>query len=419
MRWPEALSPLRERRFAWYYSARVVNTAGSMMAGVALAFAILDVTDSASALGQVLAARTIPMVVFLLFGGVIADRISRTLIMQVSNVMSALTQGTVAYLVISGHAELWMIIVLEVVNGTMSSVSFPAMASVVPQLVRRDQLQSANVLLSMSRGALAVIGPTVSALLVVTVGAGWALAVDASTWLLSALFLLPIRLPGRERRPGDAPPNMVRELREGWTVFVGSTWLWVVVAAFSVLNAIHTGALFTLGPPLAKETIGARGWGLALSAESVGLLLMTVVLLRVRFRYPLRTGMIGIALISVPLLILGLDPAVLPLVAGMFLAGAGEESFSIGWNLAMQENIDDSVLSRAYSYDALGSFVAMPVGQLLYGPLGEAFGYRDVLVVSGIVYAVVCALTLCSRSVRDLQRRPVDVRDAATSPITG
>jgi hypothetical protein len=199
---------------------------------------------------------------------------------------------------------------------------------------------------------------------------------------------------------------MLRELREGWQVFTQNTWLWVVVAAFAVLNAIHAGALFTLGPALAKRTIGAGGWGLALSAESLGLLLMTVVLLRVRFHHPLRAGMVGISLIGAPLLILGLDPAVVPLVAAMFVAGAGEETFGIGWNLAMQENIDDAVLSRAYSYDALGSFVAMPVGQLLYGPLGDAFGYRDVLVVSGVVYVVVCALTLCSRSVRNLERVP-------------
>jgi len=404
MSWSQSFTPLRERNFAWYYAARFVNTAGSMMAGVALAFAILDISDSASALGQVLAARTIPMVVFLLWGGVIADRVSRALIMQVTNLLSALTQGAVAYLVLSGHADLRMIIALEAINGTTSAVGFPAMASVVPQLVPRDQLQPANVLLSMSRGGLAILGPTISALLVVTVGPGWALAIDAATWLAAAFFMSRVRLPARASRSDESAANMLAELREGWTVFIGNRWLWIVVAAFCLLNAIHTGALFTLGPPLAKQTIGVAGWGYALSAESVGLVVMTVVLLKVSFRYPLRTGMIGISFLSVPLLILGTDPAVLPLVAAMFVAGAGEESFGIGWNLAMQENIDEHVLSRAYSYDALGSFVAMPVGQLVYGPLGEALGYRDVLLVSGVVYAVVCLVTLSSRSVRDLGR---------------
>jgi MFS family permease len=109
------------------------------------------------------------------------------------------------------------------------------------------------------------------------------------------------------------------------------------------------------------------------------------------------------------MILLGIEPHLVVLVAATFVAGAGIELFSIGWNVAMQENIDDAMLSRAYSYDALGSFVAMPVGQLLYGPLGEAFGYEDVLVVSGVVYVAVALLTLTSRSVRRLRR----VSDAA------
>ncbi len=404
MKWAESFAPLRERNFAWFYAARVVNTAGSMMAGVALAFAILDISDSASALGKVLAARTIPMVVFLLFGGVIADRISRALLMQVSNLLSAATQGTVAFLILSGHAQLWMIIVLEAVNGIMSSVSFPAMASVMPQLVPRDQLQPANALVSMSRGGLAIIGPSVSAVLVVTVGAGWALAIDALTWFVAAVLLLQVTLPARVRKPDASEPSMLRELRQGWTVFIGIQWLWVVVAAFCVLNAIQTGALMTLGPALAKHTIGAGGWGYSLSAEALGLLLMTAILLRARFRYPLRTGMLGVSALCLPILVLGVNPAVLPLVVAMFVAGAGSESFNIGWNLAMQENIDEDVLSRAYSYDALGSFIAMPIGQLVYGSLGDTFGYRDVMLVSGIAYVVICAATLTSASVRNLGR---------------
>jgi hypothetical protein len=285
------------------------------------------------------------------------------------------------------------------------------MAGIVPQLAPRSHLQQANALLSFSRGGLAIIGPTVAALLVVTVGAGWALAVDAGTWLLAALCIARVRLPPRAADPGAPSRSMVRELREGWSVFAGHTWLWIVVAAFGLLNAIHAGAWFTLGPALAKDTFGAKGWGYVLSAESIGLVLMTVVMLKVRLTRPLRTGMLGMAVFSVPLLMLGLDPRVLPLVVAAFCAGAGMELFSIGWDLALQENIDGDVLSRAYSYDALGSFVAMPVGQIVYGPLGEAFGYRDVLVVSGFVYLGVCLLTLVPRSVRNLGRAP-----AATEP---
>jgi MFS family permease len=400
------LAPLRERNYRWFFLSRLVNLVGSLMAPIALAFAVLEIDDSASALGQVLAAHSIPMVVFLLLGGVVADRFDRALVIQVSNVLSALSQGAIAWLVLTGHAQVWHLIVLSALNGVVSAISFPALSALVPSLVPRSQLQQANVLLSMARGLLAVLGPSVAGLLVATVGPGWAVAVDAATWLGAAALLVPVRIPPRAE-PTDAQQSTLTDLRAGWTLFRTTTWLWVVVVAFGLLNAIHSGGWFTLGPALAKQTIGARGWGYVLSAESVGLLLMTVLLLRVRFRYPLRAGMLGCLAMALPLVVLGARPEVVPLVIAAGLAGAGVEVFNLGWNLAMQENIPEDMLSRAYSYDALGSFVAMPIGQLVYGPLGDAFGYQRVLVVSGVAYAVIVLLTLSSRSVRNLRRLPI------------
>jgi len=417
MSWKKSFEPLRNRNFAWYYASRFSDTLGTMMGGVALAFAVLDITDSATALGQVLAAHTIPLVLFLLFGGVIADRFPRAVVLQVSNLLAATTQGLLAFLVITDQAELWMFIVLAALNGAGDALGFPAMASMVPQLVPRGQLQPANALLSLSRGSLTVVGPTIGALLVVTVGPGWALAANALTWLVSAGLLTPVKIPPRPPQDKDEATSTIQDLREGWTFFIGTTWLWVVVLAFGFLNAIHTGAWFTLGPAVAKQTIGEQGWGFVLSAESAGLLLMTILLLRVKLRRPLLIGMLGCSLMSVPMVILGIEPQVLALVAVALVAGAGIEVFSMGWNLAMQENIDDRMLSRAYSYDALGSFVAMPIGQLVYGPLGEAFGYRDVLLWSGIAYAVIALLALTSRAVRNLDR-PTEPADPARARVS-
>lgn len=298
-----------------------------------------------------------------------------------------------------------MLVVLEAVNGVVSAVVFPAMQGLFPQLVPRDLLQQANVLQSLVGGALRVVGPTISALLVVGVGPGWALAVDALTWAAAAVLLLRVDVPARVRTVERS--STMADLREGWSVFVGNTWFWVVVLSFCALNAIHTGAWFTLGPAHGKDTIGAAGWGYLMSAESIGLLATTLVMLRIRLQRPLLVGMLGCAFMGLPLLLFGLLSSLPVLVAAALLAGAGIELFSLGWSLAMQENIEERMLSRAFSYDALGSFVAMPVGQLLYGPLGEAFGYRDVLVISGIVYAVIALATLSSRSVRQLRRAPV------------
>jgi MFS family permease len=398
-----AVATLREPNFRYYFLSRLVNGAGSAMAGIALAFAVLEVDGSASALGIVLAAHSIPEVAFLLAGGVIADRFGRKRVIQTCNVLAGLTQLAIAGLVLGGTTDLWHIAALSAVNGLVSAISFPALASLMPQLVPREQLQPANVLMSVQRGVLAVIGPTVGGVLVVTVGAGWALAVDGVTYLLAALMLMLVRIPPPP--PKHERTSMAHDLREGWRYFTGTTWLWVVVLAFGFLNMLHSGAIFTLGPVLAKESpIGETGWGLGLSAQAAGLLVLSLVMIRVRLERPLLWGMLGCALFGLPMLVLGVEPHVGALVASFFVAGIGMELFGLGWNLAMQEHVPEEMLSRAYSYDALGSFVAIPVGQLLAGPLALVLGIQTTILAAGVLYAAVCFLTLASRSVRTLER---------------
>jgi hypothetical protein len=279
----------------------------------------------------------------------------------------------------------------------------PALASVMPQLVHRDQLQQANVLVSMMRGGLTIIGPSAAAVIVTTAGPGWALAADGASYLGAAALLLGVRIPRREPR-ADAP-SAIAELREGWTYVRSTTWLWVVVLAFTFINMIHAGALSTLGPVLAKQgDLGERGWGLILSAEAVGLLVTTLVMIRVPLKRPLLFGMLGMGLEGLLITMLGFEP-ILPILIGFaVLAGIGIEIFSLGWNLAMQEHVPDDMLSRAYSYDALGSFVAIPIGTLVFGPLGAAFGVANVIVVGGLVFLGLALLALTSRSVRTLER---------------
>jgi len=400
-----SLDVLRERRFAWYFSARSISTVGSSMAPVALAFAVLHLTGSAGALAQVLAARTFFMLVFLLVGGVVSDRMSRTAVMQVSHSLTALTQAVAATLIITGLAQLWMIIVIEALNGAVSAFTMPAMMGVVPLVVDRSRLQQANALLSFSRNGLAIIGPSVAGGLVVTVGAGWALAVDAITYLLAIFCLLRVRLPGRAVDAAIPPATMLTDLREGWSEFTSRTWLWLIVVVFGALNAIHVGALSVLGPLIATRTqaLGEAGWGLVLSAQAIGTVVMTLIMLRVSLRFPLRAGMLAIAAIGIPVAILGLEPATWPLVAAMFVAGAGMEIFGVGWSTALHEHVPEAILSRVSSYDAFGSIVAIPVGSLVYGVLGARFDPAPVLVVSAILYAVLSLGTLASRSVRDLE----------------
>ncbi len=402
MRLPDALSPLRDARFAWYYSGRFISTMGSVIAPVALVFAVLEISDSATDLGIVLAAESIPLVLFLLVGGVIADRMSRTVVMQLSHLLSAATQGTVAVLLLTGVAEIWMIVILAGLNGTVLAFTFPAMQGVVPQVVPRSHIQQANAMLAFSRNGLAMIGPAIGTMLVVTIGPGWAVLVDACTWLVAAAFMAQVKLPPALARSPIEAPSMWSDLRDGWSAFTSLTWVWVVVVAFTFLNAIHAGAWLTLGPVIAKDTIGIKPWGWVLGAEAAGLLVMTVIMMRWRLRYPVRAGMLGITALGAPIFVLGAHPTVLLLVVLAFVGGLGIEMFSIGWQTAYHHHVPNELLSRVASYDALGSFVAMPIGYLTFGPLAAVFGAQDVLVVAAILYVAIALVTLLSESVRNL-----------------
>jgi len=396
-----ATSPLRERPFRWYFLSRSVNLVGTTMSPVALAFAVLAVDHRTASLGIVLAAYTIPLVVFLLLGGVLADRWGRHRVVQTSNVLAGAVRGILAILVLSGHADLRTMVVLAAVNGAVVAPGLPAMNGIVPQLVPRDQLQQANALLSLTRASLMVIGPSVAAALVVGIGPGWALLIDAITWLLAAALLLPISLPAAV----PTGTTMLEELREGWLYFRGTTWLWLVVAACGVTNALAEGGLTALGPVRADDTsIGAHGWGLAMSAQALGALGATLALIKRRLERPLLSGLLACSLFGLPMIVLGAWPATAPLIVAAFLSGVGAQVFVLGWHVSMQENVPDQMLSRAYSYDQLGSLATVPLGQLALGPLAVAFGIGEVLTVAGVLYVGIALLTVAAGPVRALAR---------------
>jgi MFS family permease len=396
-----SVAPLADAAFRIFFIGRLFSLLGTAMAGIALAFAVLDLTGSASDLGIVLAARSTPMVLLMLVGGVVADRFSRSVVLQLSNLGAAATQGAVATLLLVGHPPLWALVGLELINGVIVAFTFPALQGVVPQVTPRAHLQQANALMAMARNSTAIIGPALAGLVVVTIGSGWAIAFDAFSYVVAAICMASLRLPSAAE--GERG-SMLRDLKVGWKEFSSRTWLWLIVSSASVLVCIQAAIVFTLGPAIAKDTIGKGAWGLVLSAESVGFLVMSAAMLRLHFQFPLRAGMIGWTLPALPMLLLGLHPSTLPLIAAAFVAGMGTELFGIGWDTALQEHIPLSSLSRVASYDALGSFIAMPIGQILAGPIAGWLGRETVVVAGSIIFAVTALATLGSSSVRNLER---------------
>ena len=401
------LGPLRERQFRLLFAGRTISMAGSAMAPVALAFAVLDLTGSTSDLGLVLAARQIPTVIFILFGGVWADRLPRHHVMVASNLLSGASQAAAAALLLAGHAQIWQLAALAALNGSSSAFFFPASTGVIPQTVPATLLQQANATLRLALNATNITGAALGGILVAATSPGWAIAIDAASYGLAALAIGAMHLPPGLRIEGS---TVLHELRDGWHDFWSRTWLWAIVLQFAVVNAVETGALDVLGPAVAKKQLGGAGaWGAVLAAVSLGLVVTGTVMLRWRPRRILLMATFGIFPMILPLVALAWPgPLVLVIVCG-FLAGAGIEVFGVLWDTAMQQEIPGEKLSRLSSYDALGSFVLMPVGLAVAGPLGAAIGLRTTFIGSSVLIVAATALVLLSRDVRTLERRSATV----------
>jgi MFS family permease len=399
-----ALTPLAQREFRLMFLGRVSSFAGSTFAFVALPFAVLELTGSATDVGLVVACRSLPQVLFLLVGGIWADRLPRHAVMVGSNLVSGLAQGLSAALLLTGTAEVWHLAALQALGGTATAFFFPASTGLVPQTVSATQLQEANALLRLALNLAQISGAAAAGFLVAGIGPGWAIAVDAASFVVGAVFLARMNLPREQRLESS---NFLRELALGWREFRSRTWLWVIVVAFAFLNAAEVGGVNVLGPVVAKRSLGgAASWGLIVTAESIGLIVAGFLMLRWRPSRILLVGTLGTLGGAPVFALLAVHAPVVVIAAAALVAGLGMETFGVLWDTAMQQEIPQDRLSRVSSYDALGSFVFIPVGAAVAGPLAATLGVRATL-WSGAVLVLLCALSmLFVGDVRSLRRVP-------------
>jgi MFS family permease len=405
------MEPLSFRAFRLLLVGRLADNLAHAIAPIALAFAVLDLGGSASQLGLVLAARAIPTVVLILVGGVIADRLPRHVVLVVANVIGAVTQATVAVLLITGSAEIWMLASIEVVNGSASAFLFPAASGLTPQTVPASHLQPANAMLRMGHNVAFITGAAAGGLLVATFGPGWAFAVDAALYVVGAVLLA--RLP-IARKARVAASNTLQELREGWSEFVSRTWVWVVVVVFAFSNAGFAAGFVTLGPIVADDTVGRAAWGSVLAAQAAGMVVGGLVAMRSRWDRPLYVGMVTMLLTTPLMFALGLRPGVALLLGAAFLSGIGMETFAVAWDVALQSNVPEDRLSRVYAYDWFGSLVFIPLGQIAAGPVTSVAGLSATIVGCGALMLMATLAALLVPSIRGLRRAGAPEPAAAT-----
>jgi MFS family permease len=402
MRVRPALGALEEPEFRRLFFARAFSQLGDGLLPVAHSFAILQVDSSPSSIGFVLAARSVPMVLFLLVGGVWADRLDRRRLMLATDLLRAGTQALLAFLLLTGRAELWHLLALAFLYGVGAAFFYPASTGLLPQLVSSGRLQEANALLTLTESGFQVLGPVLAGVIIAVANPGWAIAVDSLTFLASAAFLARLTLPATVAR---VQLGFVTELREGWREFRSRTWLWVDGLYSALANALTLSPLFALGPVVAERELGgASAWATIVTFAGVGALAGGALAIRVKPVRPLRAGVAALSLLAGPPALLAIPAETVAIGIAAFFAALGLSFFNTVFVTTMQEYVPPDSLSRVSSIDWLLSIGLQPIGFALAGPLAESVGLSTTLAAAATWLILSTALVLAVPSVRNLRR---------------
>ncbi len=411
-RFGDAFAVLRLRDLRLVFGSTLASGLGDGAVGVALAFAVLDLTHSATDLGVVMAARTITMVGVALIGGVVSDRVSRRAVMVTADLLRFGSQIAVGLLLLSGSATVLEIVVSQVLVSAGNAFFNPASAGLL-QAVSGDYAQQANALKTIAISGSGILGPALGGLLVAVAGASYAMIVDGVSYLVSALLLLQVShgvrsvLAGRMQRS-----SFLADLRGGLHEVTSRTWVWATIVNMACANLLMA-SFPVLAPLICKDDYGgAPAYGLLGVSFAVGMLVGGTSLLRFTARFPLRVGFVAFLPALLPGIALGLQLPLEVVAVAQLLSGIGMTVMGALWWTAMQEHIPAAAISRVSSYDWAGTLAVMPIGYALVGPLASSFGAGPTLIwcYVGALFVTLCALLV--PDIRNLAAKPAPAAQA-------
>jgi MFS family permease len=412
MRGTRKLRVLREPAYRRLWIGRTTSLVGDGIAPVALAFAILDLTGSATDLGIVFAAHSVVLIALVLVGGVVADRISPRLALLGADLTRMVSTGLIAALLLSGVAEIWELALLYAIDGAATAFFNPASDAITPQLVPARRLQEANALLNFSRWAGKVAGPALAGVLLALGSPGAAMGADAVTFAVSAACLWSLSVRGGRAEREDQ--NFLSDLRHGWREFSSRDWAVAIVVSAAVTNAIFTPIFQVLGPAVAKDSLGgSSSWALIVALFGVGGLLGGAIALSIRPRRPLLVSE-GFALIfALPVALLAIPSHTVVIAAGALISGCVASLSEILYVTVVAQKVPQASLSRVMAYDWFGSLALEPLGLALVGPLAVAIGISTTLWLGA---AVITAFIFAVLLVPGVRRLEVDVTEPTPTP---
>jgi DHA3 family tetracycline resistance protein-like MFS transporter len=383
------LRALRLRSFALLWSGQTISRLGDSLYRIALSWWILEKTGSAAAMGALAIFGLVPMLLFLLIGGVVVDRLPRFRIMLACDLVNTVVVGLVAVLAYTGQLQLWHVYAVSVVFGLAEAFFFPAYTASVPQVVGAEELPSANSLTSLSWQLSGVIGPTIGAIIVAAGGTSLAFGLDSASFLIGAACLLPlrhIRPPAVKVDPAAPRSSPLADMRDGWRIVLASPWLWVTILVYAFINVTDSGPRNIALPFLIHDHLGLDVQALGLVASSFSIGSVTGAILLGRLKRIRRRGLVlyaSAALGGLMIVAYGLAPNLTVLLAAAFIYGISFSAIALIWTNTLQEMVPPDMLGRVSSIDALGSFVLMPIGWALAGWLTDKIGPVQVFIIGG------------------------------------
>jgi MFS family permease len=385
--------------------ARIISNFGNGLGPIALAFGVLGLEGAtATSLSIVMAAQLGPMVLFMLFGGVLADRFPRAMVVGVSDVLLSAFVIANGVMLINGTATVFSLAVIAFISGSLNAMWWPAFAGLIPELVPEDDLQSANSVVALGANGANITGTVAGGIIVAGIGAGWAMVADGISFLIAGLFVFTLRKYGKTREQTEHSPSVFDDLVHGWKEFSSRSWVVAVVAGYSIIAMIFESVFAVVGPVHAEQELGGpKPWSWILAALSAGMIAGVLVSLKVRPKHPLLIGLSAQLGVVAWIMTMGVTNWIPLIMVSAFFAGIALDFFFVLWQTAMQSNIPRESLSRVSSYDAFGSLALAPIGLIVAGPLTEKFGSSTTLIAMGVIFIVVLAAMLGVPAVRHLE----------------
>lgn len=397
------------RRFA---AARTISMLGNAFGPIALSFGTLQVFGGDPfPLSVVLAAQALPQVAFILYGGVLADRLSQRRMVVLAESLAFCAWAALTVLVALDYASVALMVVAAATAGTASALLNPALVGIVPQLVDDSQLQEANGLLRLGNNVARIAGLSAAGAVVATFGPATALALDAATFLFAGLLVATLKVPGLRR---SEVTTTREDLRVGWREFRSRQWLWVSVCQFTVVIAATSAYAGVFGPMLADESLGGpSAFSLLLLCQAIGAIMGVFVAIRVRPQRPILLAASLVPLLALPMLLLAVGAPLALIALAAFAAGVTNDVYGVLWETTMQREVPREALSRVSSFDFLGCTALAPIGLFAAGPIVVAIGAESTAALFGGAIIAATAAALCAPGLRSARS------DAAEIPASG